>query len=132
MSRRARLHVAGGIYYVIQRSGGRQPIFADASHYAMFERLLAISLERCRARVHAYCWLPDTIHLILQVGNQPAGRLMQRLTSQYSRRVHSLSGESGHLFRQRYQALLIDPEVHLLPLLQQLHLLPVSVGHDSD
>ncbi|HVO45467.1 MAG TPA: transposase [Steroidobacteraceae bacterium] len=128
MSRRARLHVAGGIYYVIQRSGVRQPIFADASHYAMFERLLATSLERSRSRVHVYCWLPDAIHLVVQVAEQPVGRLMQRLTSQYSRRLHSLAGEWGHLFRQRYQSLLIDPDIQLLRVLQEIHRLPIRTG----
>jgi len=128
MSRRARLHVAGGIYYVIQRSGARQPIFADVSHYGMFERLLATSLARSRSRVHGYCWLPDAIHMIVQIEVQPVGRLMQRLTSQYSRRLHSLTGDCGHLFRQRYQALLLDPDTQLLRVLHDMHRLPVRCG----
>jgi hypothetical protein len=33
---------------------------------------------------------------------------MQRLSSQYARRVHRRQGNGGHLFQQRYHSLLID------------------------
>src|SRR5438477_81690 len=108
MSRRSRLHVPGGVYYVVQRSNARQPIFTEEADYATFERLLSTMLVRCRVRAHAYCWETDAIHLVLQISDMPVGRLMQRLSSQYARRVHRRAGELGHLFQQRYHALLID------------------------
>ncbi|HKT74932.1 MAG TPA: helix-turn-helix domain-containing protein [Steroidobacteraceae bacterium] len=121
MSRRSRLHVPGGIYYVVQRSGTRQSIFSDDSDYTSFEELLAIMLARCRTRAHAYRWESSAIHLVVQIADLPVGRLMQRLTSQYARRVHRKAGELGHLFQQRYSALLIDPKVYLLRLVRYLH-----------
>ena len=132
MSRRSRLHVPGGVYYVVQRSNARQPIFTDAADYAIFERLLATMLARCRARVHAFCWEVDAIHLALQVTDMPVGRLMQRLSSQYARRVHRRQGNGGHLFQQRYHSLLIDPDAYLLKLIRHLHLIPVRSQTVSD
>ena len=128
MSRRSRLHVPEGVYYVIQRSNARQPIFTEPADYATFERLLSTMLVRCRVRVHAYCWELDAIRMIVQISDMPVGRLMQRLSSQYARRVHRRQGESGHLFQQRYQALLIDPDAYLLKLIRYLHLLPLRAG----
>ena len=128
MSRRARLHVPEGVYYVVQRSNARQPIFTDPADYATFERLLSTMLVRCRVRVHAFCWEMDAIRLVVQISDMPVGRLMQRLSSQYARRVHRRQGESGHLFQQRYQALLIDPDAYLLKLIRYLHMLPVRTG----
>src|SRR5437899_279416 len=93
MSRRSRLHVPGGVYYVVQRSNARQPIFTEEADYATFERLLSTMLVRCRVRAHAYCWETDAIHLVLQISDMPVGRLMQRLSSQYARRVHRRAGE---------------------------------------
>jgi putative transposase len=116
MSRRSRLHVPGGVYYVVQRSNARQPIFTDAADYAIFERLLATMLARCRARVHAFCWEVDAIHL----------------SSQYARRVHRRQGNGGHLFQQRYHSLLIDPDAYLLKLIRYLHLIPVRSGTVRD
>ena len=132
MSRRSRLHVPGGVYYVVQRSNANQPIFTDAADYAIFERLLATMLARCRARVHAFCWEVDAIHLALQVTDMPVGRLMQRLSSQYARRVHRRQGNGGHLFQQRYHSLLIDPDAYLLKLVRFLHLIPVRSGAVRD
>src|ERR1700722_6745330 len=132
MSRRSRLHVPGGVYYVVQRSNANQPIFTDAADYAIFERLLATMLARCRARVHAFCWEVDAIHLALQVTDMPVGRLMQRLSSQYARRVHRRQGNGGHLFQQRYHSLLIDPDAYLLKLIRHLHLIPVRSLTVSD
>jgi hypothetical protein len=57
---------------------------------------------------------------------------MQRLSSQYARRVHRRAGELGHLFQQRYHALLIDPDMYLLRLIRYLHLLPVRSGSAAD
>lgn len=128
MSRRSRLHVPEGVYYVVQRSNARQPIFTEPADYTTFERLLSTMLVRCRVRVHAYCWEIDAIRLVVQISDMPVGRLMQRLSSQYARRVHRRQGESGHLFQQRYQALLIDPDAYLLKLIRYLHLLPVRSG----
>jgi putative transposase len=131
-SRRSRLHVPGGFYYVVHRSSARQPIFADASDYAIFERLLATMLARCRARVHAFCWEVDAIHLALQVTDMPVGRLMQRLSSQYARRVRRRRGAGGQLFQHGYDALLIDPDAYLLKLIRYLHLIPVRCGSVQD
>ena len=128
MSRRSRLHVPEGVYYVVQRSNARQPIFTEPADYATFEKLLSTMLVRCRVRVHAFCWEIDAIRMVVQISDMPVGRLMQRLSSQYARRVHRRQGESGHLFQQRYQALLIDPDAYLLKLIRYLHLLPVRAG----
>jgi putative transposase len=132
MSRRSRLHVPGGLYYVVQRGNARQPIFNDASDYATFEQLLAAMVVRCRTRVHAFYWTKDAIHFAVQIADLPVGRLMQRLTSQYARKVHRKHGESGHLFQQRYHALLVDPDTYLLKLIRYIHLMPVRAGIVKD
>ena len=132
MSRRSRLHVPGGLYYVVQRGNARQPIFNDASDYATFEQLLAAMVVRCRTRVHAFYWMRDAIHFVVQIADLPVGRLMQRLTSQYARKVHRKHGDSGHLFQQRYHALLVDPDRYLLKLIRHIHLMPVRAGIVKD
>jgi hypothetical protein len=56
------------------------------------------------------------------------GRFVQRLTSQYARHIHKQRGGSGHLFQQRYHAVLIDPDAYLLKLIRHLHLMPPNEG----
>jgi len=42
--------------------------------------------------------------------------------------VHRKHGESGHLFQQRYHALLVDPDTYLMRLIRYIHLMPVRAG----
>lgn len=128
MSRRQRLHVPGGTYYVVQEGSPRQPIFSQPDDYALFEYLLALTLRRTGARVHAYCWTANAIHLALQIDDASVGRFMQSLTSRYARGVHQRAGESGHFFRHRYKSVLIDPEVYLLKLIRHIHQVPALTG----
>jgi len=128
MSRKARLHVPGGLYYVVQRGNASQPVFSQPDDYATFEGLLAAMLLRCRMRTHAFCWTEHAVHLAIEISDMPIGRLMQRLTSQYAREMHRKQGQSGHLFQQRYQALLVDPETYLLKLIRHIHTVPVRLG----
>lgn len=129
MSRRQRLHVAGGTYYVVQQGNAYHPIFSRSEDYTLFERLLATALRRTGARIHGFCWTPEAIHMILQIDEISVGRIMQGLTSRYARSMHRRIGESGHFFRQRYKAVLIDPRSYLPKLLNYLHHLPVLQGH---
>ena len=128
MPRRSRLHVPGGVYYIILRSNPGRHIFSQAGDYGDFERFLTSALARCRAYVHAFSWQTDSIHLVVQITDVSVGRFVQRLTSQYARHIHKQRGGSGHLFQQRYHAVLIDPEAYLLKLIRHLHLLPANEG----
>lgn len=128
MSRRQRLHVPGGTYYVVQRGSTTRPIFSQHEDYLLFERLLATALRRTGARLHAYCWTPDAIHLALQIDTVSVGRFMQGITSRYARSIHERAAESGHFFRQRYKAILVDPDAYLLKLVQYIHHIPVMNG----
>jgi REP element-mobilizing transposase RayT len=132
MSRRQRLHVPGGTYYVVQRGSTTRPIFSQQQDYQLFERLLATALRRTGARLHAYCWTPDAIHLALQIDSVSVGRFMQGITSRYARSVHERAAESGHFFRQRYKAILIDPDAYLLRLVRYIHHIPVMDELSSD
>lgn len=132
MPRRSRLHIPGGLYYVVQRGIARQRIFSEDDDYRRFEQLLESVLESCRARVHAFCWRPEAIELAIEISDVPVGRLMQRLTGRYARLVHRLHGEPGPLFRPRYQCVLIDPDTYLLRLIQYIHWTPVRDGLCAD
>jgi putative transposase len=129
MSRRLRLHVPGGTYYVVQTGAGGNPIFDRAEDYRLFEQLLAATLRCTRSTLHAYCWLPDSIHCAITIDTTPVGRLMQAATGHYARSIQRRRGEQGHFFRHRYRATLIDPDEYLLPLVRYIHYLPVLRSH---
>lgn len=132
MARLPRLHVPGGVYYVALRGNGGDNVFVDDTDYPEFGRLVSRSLRRCQARVHAFCWLPNAVFLAIQVTTVPVGRIIQRIASQHSRRVHRKTGRTGHLFEHAYRAVLVDVESYFVRLIRHVHRAPVRARLVSD
>jgi len=135
MPRSLRLHVPAAFYHVTLRGNHRQNIFFKPADRQLFEDITAEVLERFTARLHAYCLMSNHVHLLMQVGDTPLGRLMLRIASRYARNVQARLRTTGHLFERRYHAVLIDADEYLLELLRYIHLNPVRahmVAHPSD
>lgn len=126
MPRAPRLHVAGGLYHVVLRGNHQQAVFDRDADYRVFEDILARALHQYNARVHAYCWMTNHIHLATQVGDVRLGRLMQTVASSYARRKQQKIPTTGHLFERRYRAILVDNDAYWLALVRYIHRNPVE------
>lgn len=132
MPRQLRLHVPHGFYHVTLRGNHRQAIFREASDRDILDCIVAEALERFHSRLHAYCWMSNHLHVLVQVATDPLGRLMQRIASQYARAFQSRLNTTGHLFERRYHCLLVDADDYLLELVRYIHLNPVRAGMVRD
>jgi len=120
--------VPGATYHVTLRGNHRQDIFFCETDRQRMSELFADSLTRFDARMHAYCYMSNHLHALIQVGDVPLGRLMLRVAGQYSRITQARLQTGGHLFEKRYHPLLVDTDCYLLELLRYLHLNPVRAG----
>lgn len=128
MARKPRIHLTDGFYHVIFRGNGGQNVFlADEDRYRFF-LLLQEGTCRFQYRVHAFCFMTNHIHLVVQVGSIPLSRGMQNLSFRYTRWINWRGKRTGHLFQGRYKALLIDGDSYLLELVRYIHLNPVRAG----
>ena len=132
MPRIPRLHIPGGLYHVILRGNHQQRIFDRDTDYYAFEDLLARALTRYNARVHAYCWMTNHVHLAAQVGDAHLGQLMHAVSSVYARRKQRRVPTTGHFFERRYHASLVDTDAYWLALVRYIHRNPVEAGLVSD
>jgi len=123
--RRPRLHVPGGCYHVTLRGNHSQDIFFTDDDRGRLEHYVATALRPVGARIHAYCWMTNHIHLLIQVADTPLGAFMQRVASRYARAVQERVPTTGHLFQNRYHALLVDVDRYFVALLRYIHLNPV-------
>jgi putative transposase len=128
MARKPRILLSGGIYHVILRGNGGQPIFFGETDHTQLEGLLAEGVRRFGYRIHAYCWMPNHIHLLLQAGRIGLPKILQNLAFRYARWVNRHQRRRGHLFQGRYQAILVDGDRYLLELVRYIHLNPVRAG----
>jgi hypothetical protein len=83
-------------------------------------------------RVHAYCWMTNHVHLLMQVSEVPLGRAMLRIAGRYARQVQRRRRTTGHLFEKRYRAILIDADCYLLELIRYIHLNPLRARMVAD
>lgn len=128
MPRRLRVHLPGGFYHATLRGNHQQPLFRVDSDRRLLDAIVAKSLEKCSARLHAYCWMTNHLHFLMQVGDQPLGNVMREIASNYARAFQQNLDTTGHLFERRYHATLVDADAYLLELVRYIHLNPVRAG----
>jgi len=128
MSRPPRLHVAGATYHVTLRGNHRKDIFFCETDRARMSELFADVLAHCDARLHAYCYMPNHLHALIQVADVPLGRVMLRVAGPYARMTQARLETTGHLFERRYYPVMVDTDTYLLEVLRYIHLNPVRAG----
>ncbi|HEY0687284.1 MAG TPA: transposase [Steroidobacter sp.] len=128
MPRLPRLHIANACYHVVLRGHHGRDIFFRPADRRLLEECVAGALHHTRMRVHGYCWLNNSIDLLVQVADVPLSRFMQRIGTRYARAVQRPRRDSGQLFEHRYEARIVDVDSYFLDLLRDFHLRPVRSG----
>ncbi len=132
MARRQRIHYPGALYHVMLRGNAKQSIFEDQDDISRFEYILDQSAEKCDLQIYAYCWMPNHIHMAVQVSRTPLSKMMQVLSQRYTGWVNNRHDRVGHLFQGRYKAILVDARAYLMELIRYIHLNPVRAGMVKD
>jgi REP element-mobilizing transposase RayT len=73
------------MYHVTLRGNHRQDIFFAPDDRHRLSGLFAEATQRFDARVHAYCYMSNHIHALVQVGDVPLGRLILHVAGRYAR-----------------------------------------------
>ena len=74
MGRPLRLHAPGAMYHVTLRGNHQHDIFFEAGDPNRLNALFAETIDRFGARLHAYCYMSNHIHVLIQIGDVPLGR----------------------------------------------------------
>ena len=125
MPRQARIDIAGGLYHVIARGTERREIFRDDSDCKEFYKRAAQAVMETGQKCLAWAFIPNHFHLLILRGKRPLSDTMRRLMTgyvgYYNRRYH----RAGHLFQDRYKAILCQEEEYLLEVAAYIHLNPL-------
>ena len=112
---------------MLRGNGGQDVFFDDKDRYHLY-LLLQQGVEKFGHRIHGFCCMPNHIHLLIQIADDPLSRIMQNLSFRYTRWINNKQARTGHLFQGRYQAILVDADRYLLELVRYIHLNPVRAG----
>jgi putative transposase len=130
MPRRA-LNKAGGIvFHVLNRSARRSRLFFEPADYLEFEGVLAVALRKFNVRLLAYCVMPNHWHLVLWPEADDLPRFMHWLTLIHARQWHDSKGSNGqgYVYQDRYRAIPVQGDNHLLTLIRYVERNPLRAG----
>jgi putative transposase len=130
--RRLRVHVPGGFYHVTLRGNHQSDIFRSDGDRRLLNVIVANAIEKFKSRLHAYCWMTNHVHLLVQVGTEPLARPMRKIAAEFARAMQIKLATTGHFFERRYHARLVDTDSYLLELVRYIHLNPVRAGIMGD
>ncbi|RKX45445.1 MAG: transposase, partial [Verrucomicrobia bacterium] len=126
--RKPRIHVHGGFFHVIVRGNARQNIFFEEDDRYMWEDIIQQGIERYEHRIHAYCWMTNHVHIVVQAGTVRLSGFMCFIASKYAKASNRKTRRSGHLFGRRYQSILVQESSYLKELVRYIHLNPVRAN----
>jgi REP element-mobilizing transposase RayT len=128
MPRKPRQECEGGVFHVYARGNARSAIFVDDADRLAYLRLLGRAVKHWRWVLHAFCLMPNHVHLLLETPQANLGRGMQQLHGMYARDFNDRHGRPGHLFQGRYGAVLIRDDHQLEVVKAYIRLNPVTAG----
>lgn len=135
MARPLRIEYPGAVYHVITRGNNRQAIFTDERDRITYLQKLGAYCEGKEVHLLCYCLLSNHVHLLLETPLGNLSKLMQPLQTSYTLYFNRRHRRMGHVFAQRYKALVVDRDNYLLQVSRYIHLNPVGaklVQHPQD
>lgn len=128
MPRLPRLDVPGAIYHVICRGIERRDIFKDEKDKDFFLSRLGDILIDSSTCLYAFALIPNHFHILIRRGGAPIGKVMQRVLTGYAIHFNRRHKRVGHLFQNRYKAILCEEDTYFLELVRYIHLNPLRAG----
>ncbi|MEA3306302.1 MAG: transposase, partial [Elusimicrobiota bacterium] len=89
---------------------------------------LKIALNKTDCKCLAFCLMPNHFHLLILRGERPLAELMRRLMTGYAVSFNLRYKRAGHLFQNRYKAILCDKEEYFKELIAYIHLNPLRAA----
>jgi putative transposase len=125
MPRKPRIEIPGGLYHVISRGNNRKKVFRCRDDYIKFAITLQTQKSKLPFYLYAYCFMPNHLHLLVEMQEDPISRIMQRVLTSYSQYHNRKYGKIGHVFQGRYKSILCQSDQYLGELVRYIHLNPV-------
>jgi len=123
-----RIEFAGALHHVTTRGNDRKPIFLDDHDRELFLEIVEEVVGRLGWRCVAYCLMTNHYHLLVETPEPNLAGGLRHLNSVYARRFNRRHRRRDHLFGERYSAILVERDAHLLEVARYVVLNPVRAG----
>lgn len=142
----------GNIFHVYNRGNNKEKIFFDKQDYRAFlfrlglclgfseeelnkekltsmpySRIRITAMEKGNFKLHAFCLIPNHFHLLVeQITDVPVSNLILKLCTSYARYINKKHERVGHVFQDKFKAVLIENNPQLMWTSAYIHMNPVK------
>lgn len=125
------------IYHVMLRGINGSRLFFDDIDCEKFKELLKHMVEPSDVDnnhlepcfyLHAYCLMPNHVHLLLRENSESLSNSMQRLAASYAIYFNKRYERIGPLYQDRFRSEPVNDASYFITLIRYLHLNPVEAG----
>lgn len=131
MARKPRIHYEGALYHVIGRGNNREYVFEKDEDKKVYLETLLRYKEKYNFKLYAYCIMDNHVHLLIEVDKIPLSKIMQGIQQVFTMKYNKKYNRTGHVFEQRYKAILLDKDEYLFNLVRYIHQNPMRAGIDK-
>jgi REP element-mobilizing transposase RayT len=132
MARTPRAEFDGAIHHVTQRGNRGQAIFHTDDDRRFFLAELGTTEERYEWRCLSYCLMTNHYHVVIETAGPTLGDGMRRFGSVYAQEFNRRHATYGHLFQERYGAVLVRSDAQFARLLGYVAFNPVAARLCAD
>jgi REP element-mobilizing transposase RayT len=113
---------------VFSRGNARQIIFRDDHDYVGFLSILERATTRFGWYCHAYCLMPNHLHLFVETPEPILAAGMRHLKGSYAQRFNRRYDRDGHVFQGPYGSKLVETDEYFVGLCRYVAWNPVEAG----
>ncbi|GAB1577470.1 transposase [Bordetella petrii] len=130
MPRSPRILLAHQPHHIVQRGHRQEAVFRIPSDYRAYLSDLYQQTSALGVAVHAWCLMPNHVHLLLTPGDDPRtiSRVLQYLAWRATVRWNARRRTTGSLWEARFKSRVVDEERYLLECCRYIELNPVRAG----
>ncbi len=118
----------GQIYHAMARGIERRDIFVGENDCSDLRGRVSVWLKNAGAKFLAWRSMPNHFHLLVLRGERPLSEIMRHIMTGYAVRFNLKCKRAGHLFRNRYKAVICGAESCLMEAVSCVHLNPLRGG----
>jgi len=128
MPRQARKESRSNIYHVMLRGINRQVIFEDNQDRYYFMTVLKKYREVSLFNLHAFCLMPNHVHLLIEPTEEPLETIFKRIGVSYAGWYNKKYERVGHLFQDRFRSENVETDQYYMTALRYIIQNPVKAG----
>ncbi|NCD10487.1 MAG: transposase, partial [Negativicutes bacterium] len=118
-----------GFYHTFFRGVNHQSLFEEDNDFSYFLNTLTSLKNNLCFELHAYCLMPNHVHLLLRESKTgDISLIMKRLLTKYVMYFNRKYERSGALIANRYKSIPVEVDQYFVPLVCYIHQNPIKAG----